>query len=239
LSKQLEIIFEDDYIIVVGKPSGILSIPDRYNKDIPSISGILKKTRDGVFTIHRIDKETSGILLFAKNKEVHKKLSMDFQERNIQKKYLAFVKGRIYPESSLIDFPIRKSAVSSKMKVADNGKPSQTKYEVVELYKNHSLISIELLTGRTHQIRVHMSYVHHPLMIDEMYGNKTEFNLSEIKGRQYKTGKDLEERPLLSRLTLHAFSLKFDHPTTGESMYFEAPLPKDLRALRNQLLKVK
>lgn len=238
MSKKLHIIHEDDYIIVLAKPSGILTIPDRHNKSIPNISGSLKKTRESVYTIHRIDKETSGLLIFAKTEDAHRKLSIDFQERNIQKKYLAFVKGILYPTSGSIDFPIRKSATSSLMKVADNGKPSLTHYEVIESYKSHSLVSIELMTGRTHQIRVHMAFIHHPLMIDELYGKSTAFYVSEIKGRKYKKSIDTEERPLLSRLTLHAYSIKFNHPNTGEEMYFEAPFPKDLRALQNQLSKI-
>ncbi len=237
MSKKSNIIHEDNDIIVIAKSAGILTIPDRYNKSIPNISDWLKKTREEVYTVHRIDRETSGILVFAKNKEAHRKLSIDFENRNVKKKYLAFVKGIIHPSEGEIDFPIRKSATSSLMKVAKNGKPSLTKYKLVEPYNHHSLVSIELMTGRTHQIRVHMAFVHHPLMIDELYGKSDSFYLSEIKGRKYKTSKDTEERPLISRLTLHAFSIQFNHPSTGESMYFEAPFPKDLRALQNQLKK--
>lgn len=235
--KKIDIIFEDEYIIVVEKPPGTLSIPDRHNKSIPSVLGILRKTRENVYTIHRIDKETSGILIFAKDEQSHKTLSLAFQERNVTKKYLAFVRGIIHPSSGEINAPIRKSATSSLMKVAANGKDSHTKYELIEAYKNHSLISIELLTGRTHQIRVHMAHVHHPLMIDDLYGYADAFYLSEIMGRKYKINKLDVEKPLISRLTLHAHSILFNHPQTGAKMFFEAPLPKDLNALRKQLGK--
>ncbi len=230
------IVFEDEEIVIVNKPANFLSIPDRFKHDLPSVSKWLQQGREEIYTVHRLDKVTSGILCFAKTKESHKKLSKQFQERTVHKVYLALVDGIPMHETGTIDKPIAENmAQRGKMIVAKRGKPSLTTYKVVETFQNFSLVEAQIHTGRTHQIRVHFQFIGHPLAIDELYGRRTAFYLSEVKRNKYVQGKYQEERPLMSRSTLHAYKLTFNHPTTGEEMTFSADLPKDFSAVLKQL----
>lgn len=236
--KKLEVLYEDDHIIVINKRAGMLSIGDRFTFNIPSILSQLKKQYGDIFTVHRLDKDTSGAIVFAKNAEAHKHLSQQFENKKVEKKYYAFVEG-IPPSKGTIDEPIAESVyVPGKMVVHKKGKPSLTHFETVNTFGNISLIDVALETGRTHQIRVHMKHLGHPLFIDPKYGNRSEFYLSELKGRKYRLGKDREERPFIKRLTLHAYELTIAHPATNKKLTFTAEFPKDLRALNHQLTKL-
>lgn len=238
MSKKLDILYVDDDIIVVNKPSGILSIGDRFTFNIPSLLSMLRKKYEEVFTVHRLDKDTSGVVVFARNSDAHKSLSQQFELKSVSKKYYAFVEGKTEEEGT-IDEPIAESPfVAGKMVVFKKGKPSVTHYKTIETLGNISYLDINLETGRTHQIRVHMEHIGHPLFIDPKYGNRSEVYLSEFKGRKYRLGKNKVERPFISRLTLHAHSLTFVHPKTLEQMTFKSPLPKDLKALHYQLSKI-
>ncbi len=232
------IIHEDDDLIIVNKPSGVLTIPDRFVLDRPNLVKDLGRTREELFVVHRLDRETSGVICFAKNEMAHKHISKQFQERTVDKYYLALVEGTPYQEEGKIDKPIAESTVTrGKMIIHDRGKQSLSLYKVLESFKHYSLVSVNIKTGRTHQVRVHFASIGHPLASDSLYGRKDKIFLSEIKTKKYNSGKYIEEQPMIDRTTLHAFQLSFDHPTTGERLFFEAEPPKDLRALFNQLRK--
>lgn len=233
-----EIIYEDSDVIMVNKPPFMLAIPDRYDPLKPNLKHSLKKKFEEVFVVHRIDKETSGIICFAKNEAAHKNLSKQFEERTTQKIYHTLVEGKMHQTEGVIDKPIAASTTQSgKMVIHDRGKPSVTNYKVIEEFKQYSLVEADIKTGRTHQIRVHFESIGYPLAIDSVYGRKEEFNLSDIKLRRFNLKKGTEERPLMKRSTLHAYSLEIDHPTTGERVKFTADMPKDFRAVLQQLRK--
>ena len=233
-----EIVFEDEEIIIVNKPPFFLTIPDRFARERPNVQAFLSASRGEVFVVHRLDKETSGILCFAKNAEAHKNLSKQFQERTVEKIYLTLVDGQMHQTEGTIDKPIGPHpAGDGRMMIAKSGKPSITHFKVKEQFQNFALVEAEIKTGRTHQIRVHMKAIGYPLAIDAIYGSRESFLLSEIKGRRYNLGKLQEERPLMTRSALHAFRLVLDHPVTGTRLSWEADLPKDFGAVVKQLQK--
>lgn len=240
LLQKIEILFEDEHILVIDKPAELLTIPDRF-RDLPNIKGFFKRKYGDAFIVHRLDKDTSGVLILAKTEEAHKDLSGQFQDHKIKKTYLAFVKGTPEPDHGIIDAAIAEhKTVAGKMVVAKKGKQAITHYKVLENLGAYSLVEIDLKTGRTHQIRVHMSHIGFPLAVDAMYAKKRELLLSEIKKKRVVVTKHEEaERPLVKRHTLHSHSLSFYHPVTRKEMTITAELPKDLRALHNQLLKYK
>lgn len=232
------VIYEDADILVVDKAAGVYAINPRHDTKDPVLFEELSGIYPSLFLIHRIDKDTSGILIFAKNEESQRNLSMQFMDGTIEKMYYAFVDGNINSgeEALLIDVPIFIDPGKHKVRIDRRGKPAQTKIRVVESYPGFSLLEAKLLTGRTHQIRVHLQYIGNPLIVDKLYGNRTEFFLSEIKSK-LRISKFENEKPLVERQTLHSHYLKIIHPLTNEEMEFESQLPKDLRALRNQLNK--
>jgi 23S rRNA pseudouridine1911/1915/1917 synthase len=235
--RSLDILYEDDFLVAVNKPAGILSIPDRFDESKPSCLQILRNKYNDIFTVHRIDKETSGVLVFARTAEMHAALNQLFERHAIRKIYFALVEGRFTQEKGMIDKPIAADPQKpGKMKVHPKGKPSQTSYTVLEQFKGYSWMEIELHTGRTHQIRVHMASECHPLAVDSLYGRRTSLSITDIKsGVRLGWG---EPRPLIERCTLHAASLTFVHPQTKKELHIEAPLSKDLKATLNQLRKL-
>ena len=233
-----EIIFEDEDIIIVNKPAQMLTIPDRHDAAIPSILGDLRRTHPQVFTVHRIDRETSGILVFAKNEAAHRHLSMQFENRETKKIYLALVEGIMPDDTGRIDKPIAPHpTLPGRMTVARKGKESITDFEVVERFKNYTLVNADIKTGRTHQIRVHFQSQGFPLAIDAIYGKRDALFAHDIKINRFNAQTDVEERPLMSRTSLHAAMLTITHPVKNILMTFEAPLPKDFRAVLQQLTK--
>jgi 23S rRNA pseudouridine1911/1915/1917 synthase len=235
-----ERLYEDEDYIIVNKPARVLSIPDRFDANLPSIRRMLQDETGGeIFVVHRIDKETSGVIAFAKNETAHKYLSGLFEKHEVGKFYAGLVVGSPSPESGRIDLPIAEHpTIGGRMITAKKGKASVTDYRVVESWPLYALVQWQIHTGRTHQIRVHMSSIGHPIVCDELYGDGKPFLLSSIK-RKYKMGKHEEtERPLLSRLALHAYKLTFA-AADGKEITAEAPLPKDIAACVAQLRKVK
>jgi len=232
------IIYEDENLIALNKPSGLLSIPDREGKDI-SLKKLLIEKYGNIFTVHRLDKGTSGLIIFAKNETTHKHLSLQFEERQTEKIYLGLVLGSLAEKKGRIDALITEHpAKKGLMTVHRKGKESLTDYEVLEDFKIFSWVQFQIHTGRTHQIRVHAKYIGHPIVCDELYGDGKPILLSSLKHKFKLSKNELEERPILNRLALHALSLQFVN-TNGEIIKLEAPLPKDLRALLQQLRKRK
>ena len=238
MKQHIEIIYEDDDIILLNKPPRFLTLPDRYATSKPSLLSWLRKRYNDIFVVHRLDKETSGVICFAKNAETHKHLCQQFEKRQTQKVYLTLVDGHLFEKEGLINKPIAPSqSIRGKMIVKKSGKPSTTSYKVIEEFKSFSLVEATIHTGRTHQIRVHFEAHGNPIAIDSIYGRQSEFYLSQVKQKRYRQGKFHEEQPLMSRTALHAYRLTFIHPTANEKVTFEATLHKDFSAVLKQLRK--
>lgn len=233
----VEILFEDENYIVVSKPSGLLTIQDRYKAEVPNLKQFLIDKYGEILTVHRLDKDTSGVICFARNGEAHKHLNLQFANGAIRKIYWAFVQGRPAIEEGQVDMPILNDMQNSgRMLIHKEGKEALTYFRLLGTFGNISLLECFPQTGRTHQIRVHCYYLGCPLLVDNLYHQKDAFYLSSIK-RNYNYTKFEEEKPLISRLTLHAKSLEFEK-LNGEKIRIESNLPKDLRALHNQLKKL-
>ena len=228
------IIFQDENLVAVNKPSGMLTIPDRMGNI--SLKNHLQQFFGEIFTVHRLDKDTSGIVVFAKNEITHKQLSQLFEGRVVEKYYLGLVIGKLAEPSGSIDIPIMEHPVTKGVMVTNKkGKPSQTDYQVLESFRYFSWLQFQIHTGRTHQIRVHMKHLGHPIVCDETYGDGKPVLLSSLKKKFNLSKKEEEERPLLARLALHSYRLKF---TLHEKEFdLQAPLPKDLKACLQQLRK--
>ena len=229
------IIADNENFIVINKPPGLLTIPDRVGKE-PSLKGLLQQQAGEIFTVHRLDRETSGVVVFAKNAATHKELSRIFEERDVAKYYLGLVMGKPAVtegtiEAGIMEHPVKKGTMAINKK----GKPSVTEYEVLENFRYFSWMQFRIHTGRTHQIRVHMKHLGHPIVCDPLYGDGKPVLLSSIKHRYHLSKTEVEERPILSRLALHSWKLQFT--LMQHSFAFEAGLPKDLRALLQQLRK--
>lgn len=229
------LLHEDENLVAINKPSGMLTIPDR--KGNISLKNYLQKAYPEIFTVHRLDKDTSGVVVFAKNEAAHKELSQLFEGREVEKKYLGLVLGNFAIDKDTIEEGIMEHPViKGKMVVNKKGKPSVTDYEVIEKFRFFSWVSFQILTGRTHQIRVHMKHAGHPIVCDETYGDGKPVLLSTLKKKFNLSKDEEEERPILRRLALHSSSLKFK--LAGLDYDLEAPLPKDLKACLQQLRKV-
>jgi 23S rRNA pseudouridine955/2504/2580 synthase/23S rRNA pseudouridine1911/1915/1917 synthase len=230
------VLFQNESFIAINKPSGLLTIPDREGKDI-SLKKILQENFDNVFTVHRLDRETSGIVVFALHEAMHKHLSQQFEARETRKIYHGLVLGKPAVPEGVINEPIAEHPTRrGYMTVWRKGKESITEYRTLENYRYFSWMEFHILTGRTHQIRVHMKHLGHPIICDPMYGDGKPVLLSEIKNKFKLSQADEEERPILSRLALHSAQLSFKS-INGEDISLDAPLPKDLRATLNQLGK--
>jgi 23S rRNA pseudouridine1911/1915/1917 synthase len=232
------IIYENDDLIALNKPSGLLSIPDREGKEI-SLKALLQQKYPQIFTVHRLDKDTSGLIIFAKTEESHKHLSHQFEERRTEKIYMGLVIGSPFEKKGTIRKPIAENMVTrGTMIIHQRGKEAITDYEVAEDFGIYSWIRFQIHTGRTHQIRVHMKDLGYPLVCDVLYGDGKPVLVSSLKSKFKLSKKGEEERPILSRLALHAYQLKFTD-VKGKVIELEAPLPKDLRATLQQLEKRK
>jgi 23S rRNA pseudouridine955/2504/2580 synthase/23S rRNA pseudouridine1911/1915/1917 synthase len=235
--KGLNIVFENDDFVAINKPSGLLTIPDRSQSE-KSLKEYLKDKYGAIFTVHRLDKDTSGLILFAKNEETHKYLGKLFEDRKIEKYYVGIVLGLPENNKGSIEAPIGENpAHKGLMNVHRNGKTAHTTYEVIEGNRYYSMVSFQLHTGRTHQIRVHSKEIGHPLACDELYGDGKPVLLSAVK-KKFKLSKhDEEERPMISRLALHSYKLIFE-TADGRKMELLAEVPKEFRALMTQLKKI-
>jgi 23S rRNA pseudouridine1911/1915/1917 synthase len=242
------LIFENNDFVVLDKPSGLLSIPGREGKEI-SLKTILQERYDKIFTIHRLDKGTSGLIIFAKNETAHKFLSQQFvpnesltppgENRKIEKIYLGLVIGSLVHKKGTIDAPIMEHPVKKGLMVINRkGKESLTDYEVIDDFGIYSWTQFQIHTGRTHQIRIHMKDIGHPVVCDELYGDGHAVFLSAIKHKFKLSKKEEQERPILDRLALHSYQLRFTG-TDKKQYEFESPVPKDLRATLQQLSKKK
>ena len=241
-----EIIHEDERILAVNKAPGITVGADRWDESKDRLDRMLAAQRPGLFTVHRIDRDTSGLVVFAKDAETHRRLSAAFEGRQVRKRYLAVVHGRPAWTETVCDLPLVPNGDKRHRTIIDKyqGKPSRTAFILLMGAGNYSVLEVLPETGRTHQIRVHSAALGHPVVCDPLYGSGRRddagVKLSSFK-RSWR-GDPLEERPLLARLGLHAARLELPPlaGAPGESgLILEAPLPRDLAALLRQMEKVR
>ena len=233
------ILFEDEHIIAFNKRSGILTAADRYDPDAPRLDVLAEPQHGKLFAIHRIDKDTSGIIVYAKTQESHREMSLLFEKRQIHKIYHALVYGRPLWDEQICDAPLLIDGDARHRSVVNrrHGKPSKTNLKLLGSCNAFSWIEASPVTGRTHQIRAHLLYEGFQIVCDPLYGgNQKAVKLSDIK-RSYR-GDIFEERPLLNRLALHAYKIEFEHPFTKEKISITAPYSRDMDAIRNQLSKI-
>lgn len=231
------IVEETDEFVLLNKGADVLSVPDRYEETIYNLYTALKEKYGDIFTVHRLDKNTSGLMLWAKDKHTHRNLNLQFQQHKVKKKYLALVLGRVFKDEMTIDRPLLRLPNSAKMVISEKGKDSVTHYTLIEKYDEFSLLEVEIETGRTHQIRAHLASIGHPLAVDHLYNGRDSISITDIKKRNFSPNKHGEVRPLIDRETLHASFLAFHNPSTGNRVEYEVSPPKDMRACINQLDK--
>ncbi|MBL7870548.1 MAG: RluA family pseudouridine synthase [Cyclobacteriaceae bacterium] len=223
------ILYRDDDFILINKPPFISTLEDR--NDSQNILSLARAYEPDAQVCHRLDKETSGVLAIARNPEAYRHLSMQFENRTVTKIYHAVADGNHNFKDQKVDAPILKQN-DGTAKISRSGKEAQTHFTTYQSYKNHTLVACQPVTGRMHQIRVHLAFLKAPITGDEMYGGKP-FYVSSIK-RGFNLKKLTEEEPLIKRMALHAFSLEFNL-LDGSKMTIEAPYPKDFQALIRQL----
>jgi 23S rRNA pseudouridine1911/1915/1917 synthase len=221
----LDVIYEDDALLAVNKPAGMVVHPAPGHPSGTLVNGLLaycpelanvgRLERAGL--VHRLDKDTSGVILVAKAPGAYKALQRQFKRRQVHKVYVALAEGTVEPREGIIEAPVgRDRRERKRMAVRRSGRPAVTRYRTTRRFKNHTLLEVEPRTGRTHQIRVHLSWMGYPLVGDQVYGRR--------------------RQPLLGhRHFLHAQEIRFTHPTTEEEMVLSAPLPYDLEAVLDQL----
>lgn len=223
------ILFEDDDYLLINKPPFISTLEDR--NDPVNILRWAREVVPDAQVCHRLDKDTSGVLAIAKNPEAYRHLSMQFENREVTKIYHAVADGIHRFENQLVDAPILKQN-DGTVKISREGKSAQTIFTTLKVFKHHTLIQCSPITGRMHQIRIHLRRLEAPITGDELYGGK-QFFISSVK-RGYNLKKETDEQPLMKRMALHAFSLKFKL-LAGKEIQVEAPYPKDFQALLKQL----
>jgi 23S rRNA pseudouridine1911/1915/1917 synthase len=245
----LVVLYEDSDLLVIDKPAGLLVIPDRWNPAKPTVvtwaNAHVRASRLApasspssdarVWVVHRLDRETSGVLVLAKSAAAHAALSQQFERGEAQKTYLALVKGQVTRTEDAIRLPIGPHPQKPGLMIVrrHHGKSALTRYTVAERFRGFTLLEVRPATGRTHQIRVHLQAIGHAVAVDSRYGGGEALMLSAIKP-SYRPKAGEEERPLLARLALHAQALQLTHPTHGGMLKWVAPLPKDFAAvLRN------
>ena len=225
----LDITFEDDFLLVVNKPAGMVVHPalghtsgtlvNALLAHCPQVANVGGVERAGV--VHRLDKDTSGLLVVAKDETTRDALQRQFKRRTVQKAYLALVEGRIEPREGIIEAPVGRDRLDRKrMAVVRTGRDARTTYRVIEYFRDNALLEVRPQSGRTHQIRVHLAWIGYPVMGDAVYGRRRQ---GLLRGRHF----------------LHAAKLAFVHPGTGADVVFEAPLPAQLEAVLKRVRKAR
>lgn len=225
------VVYEDEAVIAFDKPGGLLIAPDRWDKARANLMGLIHESLSPeYFNAHRLDRETSGLVLCAKTKPALDHLCAQFEERTVRKEYIALVNGTPPENEGVVRAKLAEDPHQrGRMLVAAHGKAAETQYRVDERFRGYALVRLLPQTGRMHQLRVHMAYAGCPIVADSFYGDGQPLLLSRIKVR-YKHGKHGQgvETPLLSRVALHAERLVFKHPVTGAEVTIAAPPPDDL-----------
>ncbi|NOZ23245.1 MAG: RluA family pseudouridine synthase [Planctomycetes bacterium] len=240
----VDILHEDEAIVALNKPPGITSVPgkiERAGTYYHALKEYFEQREGEHFTpriIHRLDKQTSGLMIIGKHTEAERQVAMQFEEHTVRKEYLVVAGGIVPDDEGEIDLPIGPSHKHGAGMEVDpvHGKEAQTAYRVLARFRGFSLLLAVPRTGRTHQIRVHLAAVGHPVAADGVYGSGEGVRLSEFK-QGYRPSKRREERPLINRQALHCFRIALVSPVTNQPLTLEAPLPRDMALLLKQLDK--
>ncbi|MBL8828088.1 MAG: RluA family pseudouridine synthase [Planctomycetaceae bacterium] len=230
------VIYEDEAIVAFAKPSGLLVVRDRWDHELANLVDLVHEAGHAEWSnVHRIDRDTSGVILFAKHREALNHVARQFEERTVAKTYVALVSPTPKSTTGTIDAPLADDPRRrGRMIVGHRGAESQTDYEVLEEWRGRwAWVQLRPRTGRTHQLRVHMATLGSPIVCDPFYGSAAPLLLSQFK-RNYRPTRDVEP-PQLDRLALHAESLAITHPSTAEPLTISAPLPDDLTFALKQL----
>lgn len=205
----MKILYEGEHLLVVDKPAGLSVLPDGWEQDAPYLSKMLEEKYGRIFIIHRLDKVTSGVMVFARGEASHRALNIQFEKHEVQKVYHALMEGNLKWEEKVVKLPLRVNVGHKHRTVVDdrNGKPSETSFRILKRYQAAAWVEASPITGRTHQIRAHASALGHPLLGDILYGAK--------------------ESKTISRPALHAYSLTFTHPSSNDHVTFTANHPED------------
>ena len=248
----LEVVYEDEALTVVNKPPGMVTHPARGNWrgtlvnalqfHYDTLSTLAGEHRPGI--IHRLDRDTTGLLIVAKEERAHRKLALQFELREVHKEYLALVSGVPQRHSDFIEQTIgfhptnrQKMAIRTP---ADGGKDAATFYEVRERFRAFSLVACKPRTGRTHQIRVHLTHIGHPILADKLYSGRDRITLGDILGPEHRRAMSFtpeNDITLIDRQALHAHTLRFRHPLTDQELSLTAPLPSDFQRTLDALRK--
>ena len=218
------ILWQDESLLVINKPWGLLTLPDGYDKTLPHLKSMLSPVYGRLWIVHRLDKDTSGVLLLARSADAHRSLNTQFEQRQVLKTYHVLVVGNPAWEEKVCSLPLRANGDRKHRTVIDfqRGKPAETHLEVIERFNTHTLLAAHPKTGRPHQIRAHLAALDFPIAGDMLYDSRAEHEQALLT-------------EWISRPALHARSIAFKHPLTGEAVSFEAPYPEDLSAALRHL----
>lgn len=232
-----EIVSLTDTYVAVSKPAGMLTLPDRHDTGLPHLKGWLQQRYADIHVVHRLDKDTSGLLLFARSAAAHQYYNQLFEDRQIDKYYLGLVHGQPLQAEGTLDAALAPHpTIKGLMHTHARGKESKTGYTVLQQWSHYSLVAFKLYTGRMHQIRVHCRHWGHPIVCDPLYGSAQPILLSSVK-KKYKLSKNQEnEQPIFNRLGLHSHRLVFQD-MQSQPIALEAPQPKAFAAFMKQLDK--
>ena len=222
MSNQIpQALYSDAHLLVVDKPAGVLSIPDGYDRSVPYMGRLLEPSYGRLWVVHRLDKDTSGVMVFARNPEAHRSLSNQFATHQVSKTYHTIVDGEPDWDEKMLDLPLRSNVGRRNRTTIDiaEGKPAKTLFRVLERYSQFTLLEAQPETGRTHQIRAHLYDLGLYILSDPLYGH------GHIS-------------PFIKRLALHALSISFWHPSTGMLVHFKAPYPDDFELGLAQLRQI-
>ena len=241
----LDVLLEDDHLLAVNKPPDMVVHPAKGHRGGTLVNALLGHTRRlaaaggelraGI--VHRLDRDTSGVILAAKTDAAQSALQTQFQQRTVEKHYLAVVEREPELDADLIDLPLGRHPRNPEMGAIRprDGKPSQTIYRVQRRFRGFARLDVQILTGRTHQIRIHLAHIGHPVVADALYSDRDALTRSDLLGRRPDDG----EPPLIDRQALHAHRIAFDHPATGQRIELTAPVPDDIQALLDALAELR
>ena len=231
----MDVLYQDKALLVVNKPAGLATLPDGYNPSLPHIKSVLEQQFGLLWIVHRLDKETSGVLLLARSAEAHRSLNTQFEKHLVSKVYHALVVGNPEWQEKTVSLPLRPNGDRQHRTIIDPqaGKPAVTHLKVLEIFSHYCLVEAIPETGRTHQIRAHLSALGLSILGDKLYGQRINLQ-DEEKEHQYQPHNVSLPR-LNESMGLHAWRLEINHPLSGERMKFTAPYPAELMAVLQQL----
>ena len=226
---EIPVIWSDEHLLVIDKPAGLLTLPDGYDPSQEHVKAILSPQFEPLWIVHRLDRYTSGVLVLARSASDHRQLNTQFQERQVKKVYMAWVKGDPASDHKVVDQPLRTNAGRRHRTIVDllNGKPSITRFDVLKRYGSYTLVKAAPDTGRRHQIGTHLASQGFPITCDSLYGNGKPILYADFD--EELSGGYHPVETVLNRPGLHALALELKHPVTRKRVQFEAPYPRDFR----------